>query len=84
MSTGLARCFSQTINLMARNKAVFIVGTTGGDGFVKSLLGVGKTKLSIQLAHRFNGEIINADAMQMYRGLNVATAKVILRLMLHT
>ena len=55
-----------------------------GDGCVKSLLGVGKTKLSIQLAHRFNGEIINADAMQMYRGLNVATAKVILRLMLHT
>lgn len=32
--------------------------------------------LSIQLAHRFNGEIINADAMQMYHGLNIATAKV--------
>lgn len=30
MSTGLARCFSQKINLMARNKAIFIVGTTGG------------------------------------------------------
>lgn len=55
-----------------------------GEGCATSLLGVGKTKLSIQLAHRFNGEIINADAMQMYRGLNVATAKVILGLMLHT
>lgn len=39
-------------------------------------IGVGKTKLSIQLAKRYDGEIINADAMQMYKGLNVATAKV--------
>ena len=39
-------------------------------------IGVGKTKLSIELAKRFNGEIINADVMQMYRGISVATAKV--------
>ena len=44
--------------------------------FMFSFLGVGKTKLSIQLAHKYDGEVINADAMQMYKGLSVATAKV--------
>ena len=39
-------------------------------------IGVGKTKLSIELAKKYNGEIINADVMQMYKGVNVATAKV--------
>lgn len=37
---------------------------------------VGKTKLSIELAHRFNGEIINADSTQVYQGMDIATAKV--------
>lgn len=37
---------------------------------------VGKTKLSIELAKRLNGEIINADAMQVYKGLNIGTAKI--------
>ena len=37
---------------------------------------VGKTALSIELAKRLNGEIINADAMQVYKGLNIGTAKV--------
>ena len=39
-------------------------------------MGGGKTKLSIELAKKYNGEIINADVMQMYKGVNVATAKV--------
>lgn len=38
--------------------------------------GVGKTKLSIELAKKYNGIIINADAMQVYKGLNIGTAKV--------
>ena len=38
--------------------------------------GVGKTKLSIALAHIFDGEIINADSTQIYRGMNIGTAKV--------
>ncbi len=38
--------------------------------------GVGKTKLSIALAKKFHGEIINADSMQVYRGLDIGTAKV--------
>lgn len=37
---------------------------------------VGKTKLSIELAKKLNGEIINADAMQVYKGLNIGTAKI--------
>jgi len=37
---------------------------------------VGKTKLSIALAKELNGEIINADSTQVYKGLNIATAKV--------
>lgn len=36
----------------------------------------GKTLLSIELAKRLNGEIISADSMQIYKGLNIATAKV--------
>ena len=38
--------------------------------------GVGKTKLSVSLAKRINAEIINADSMQIYRGLNIGTAKI--------
>lgn len=48
------------------NKIIVIVGPTG----------VGKTKLSIELAKKFNGEIINGDSTQVYRDLDIATAKV--------
>ncbi|MBP2077737.1 tRNA (adenosine(37)-N6)-dimethylallyltransferase MiaA [Oceanobacillus polygoni] len=37
---------------------------------------VGKTKLSIELAKRFNGEIISGDSMQVYKGLDIGTAKI--------
>ena len=37
---------------------------------------VGKTKLSIALAKKYNGEIINADAVQVYKGLDIGSAKV--------
>ena len=37
---------------------------------------VGKTKMSVELAKRLNGEIINADSTQVYKGMNIATAKV--------
>ena len=35
----------------------------------------GKTALSVELAKRLSGEIISADSMQIYRGMNIATAK---------
>lgn len=38
--------------------------------------GVGKTRISISLSKYFNGEIINADASQIYRYLDIGTAKV--------
>lgn len=37
---------------------------------------VGKTKLSIELAKKLNGEVINADSTQIYKKLDIATAKV--------
>ncbi|MGN0505531.1 MAG: tRNA (adenosine(37)-N6)-dimethylallyltransferase MiaA [Lachnospiraceae bacterium] len=37
---------------------------------------VGKTKLSISLAKALNGEIISADSMQVYRRMNIGTAKI--------
>ena len=35
----------------------------------------GKTKLSIELAKRFDGEIVSADSMQIYRKMDIGTAK---------
>ncbi|PYF06126.1 tRNA (adenosine(37)-N6)-dimethylallyltransferase MiaA [Ureibacillus chungkukjangi] len=36
----------------------------------------GKTALSIKMAKAFNGEIINGDSMQIYKGLDIGTAKI--------
>ena len=36
----------------------------------------GKTKISVELAKRLNGEIVNADSMQVYKELNIGTAKI--------
>lgn len=47
-------------------KVIVITGPTG----------VGKTKLSVELAKKYNGEIINADAMQVYKNLDIGTAKI--------
>lgn len=48
------------------NKIIVIVGPTG----------IGKTKLSVELAKKLNGEVINADSTQVYKGMDIATAKV--------
>lgn len=47
-------------------KVVVIVGPTAS----------GKTALSIELAKKINGEIISADSMQIYKDMNIGTAKV--------
>ncbi|WP_391121501.1 tRNA (adenosine(37)-N6)-dimethylallyltransferase MiaA [Psychrobacillus sp. L3] len=47
--------------------------------FIIAIVGptaVGKTALSIELAKACNGEIINGDSMQVYRGLSIGTAKI--------
>ena len=46
-------------------KIICIVGPTG----------VGKTKLSVMLAKKYDAVILNADSMQVYKYLNVGTAK---------
>ena len=57
-------CYNLIGDIM--KKIIVIVGPTG----------VGKTKLSIELAKKLDGEIINADSTQVYKGLNIGTAKV--------
>lgn len=37
---------------------------------------VGKTKLSVELAKKYNAVVINSDAMQVYQGMNIGTAKI--------
>jgi tRNA dimethylallyltransferase len=36
----------------------------------------GKSELGLALAHAYDGEVVNADALQLYRGLDVGTAKL--------
>lgn len=36
----------------------------------------GKSALSLELAHHFDGEIVNCDSMQLYRGMDIGTAKL--------
>ena len=48
------------------HKIIVIIGPTG----------IGKTKLSLSLAKEFNAEILNADAMQIYKEMNIGTAKI--------
>ena len=38
--------------------------------------GVGKTKMSVELAKKYNAIVVNADSMQVYKELNIGTAKV--------
>lgn len=49
-----------------KNKVICIVGPTAS----------GKTGLGIELAKKINAEIISADSMQIYKGLDIGTAKV--------
>ncbi|HIJ55692.1 MAG TPA: tRNA (adenosine(37)-N6)-dimethylallyltransferase MiaA [Deltaproteobacteria bacterium] len=37
--------------------------------------GIGKTSVAIEIARRFGGEIVNADSMQIYRKMDIGTAK---------
>lgn len=51
--------------MMGKIPVVAVVGPTAS----------GKTALGVALAKRFDGEVVSADSMQIYRGLSVATAK---------
>lgn len=51
---------------MEKENAVLIVGPTG----------IGKTDLSVKLAKKMNTEIISADSMQIYKYMDIGTAKI--------
>jgi tRNA dimethylallyltransferase len=53
-------------HIAPHNPLIAVVGATG----------TGKSELAIELASRFNGEIINGDAMQMYQGLPIITNQI--------
>lgn len=50
---------------MKKTSVIVIVGPTAS----------GKTWLGVELAKKLNGEVISADSMQIYKGMNIATAK---------
>jgi tRNA dimethylallyltransferase len=50
----------------AVSRPIAVVGPTG----------TGKSALALDLAERLGGEIVNADAMQLYRGMDIGTAKL--------
>lgn len=54
-----------TVNGLKRNTCLVIVGPTAS----------GKSALAVELALQFNGEIISADSMQIYKGFDIGTAK---------
>ena len=49
-----------------KQKVLLIVGPTSS----------GKSTLAVELARRFNGEVISADSRQVYRGLDIGTGKI--------
>ncbi|MEP6663245.1 MAG: tRNA (adenosine(37)-N6)-dimethylallyltransferase MiaA [Verrucomicrobiota bacterium] len=53
------------MNICLKTSPVFIVGPTG----------VGKSAVAMQLAEKIGGEIVSVDSMQVYRGLDIGTAK---------
>lgn len=58
--------FSQPSSLARALPWLAVVGTTAS----------GKSELALQLAIRLDGEIVNSDAYQFYRGMDIGTAKV--------
>ncbi|OGX07006.1 MAG: tRNA (adenosine(37)-N6)-dimethylallyltransferase MiaA [Omnitrophica bacterium RIFCSPLOWO2_12_FULL_50_11] len=52
-----------------RNVVIFLVGPTGS----------GKSELALELAKKLNGEIVSCDSMQVYKGMDIGTAKPSLR-----
>lgn len=60
------RQFVKESDVMKKQPVIVLVGPTA----------VGKTKASIDIAKAFNGEIISGDSMQIYKGMDIGTAKI--------
>ena len=59
-------CPAFVVSVSSVHPVIAVVGPTA----------TGKSELGIALATRLDGEIVNADAMQLYRGMDIGTAKV--------
>lgn len=59
------RVYSTSYAKREKEKVIVISGPTGA----------GKSRLALELAKRLNGEIISADSVQVYRGLDIGSAK---------
>src|SRR5665647_1999679 len=59
-------CETAIVSVIAVVPVIAIVGPTA----------TGKSELALTLAQRLDGEIVNADAMQLYRGMDIGTAKL--------
>lgn len=51
--------------MKSKIKLISVVGPTAS----------GKTRLAVEIAKKYNGEVISADSMQIYKGMKIATAK---------
>ncbi|VDN54828.1 unnamed protein product [Dracunculus medinensis] len=61
------KAFSKVMKIHSNDdKMIVIIGCTG----------TGKSDLGVSIAKQFNGEVINADSMQVYKGLDIATNKI--------
>ncbi|KAJ1347942.1 hypothetical protein KIN20_003129 [Parelaphostrongylus tenuis] len=62
----LKRFLFPKMKVLRSNPVVFIVGCTG----------TGKSDLGVAIAKKYGGEVISADSMQIYKGLDIATNKI--------
>ena len=60
-----SRGYPLPLSMVKKSKAIVIVGPTSS----------GKTELSLRLAKKFNGVVISADSRQIYKDMDIATAK---------
>ncbi|XP_057373962.1 tRNA dimethylallyltransferase-like [Daphnia carinata] len=63
-ASGLARATTRLLN--PRLPVIVVCGATG----------TGKSKLALEIAEKYGGEVISADSMQIYQGLDIITNKV--------
>ncbi|KAF6176106.1 hypothetical protein GIB67_000200 [Kingdonia uniflora] len=61
----MTTCSTSHTTKTKKQKVIVISGPTGA----------GKSRLALELAKRLNGEIISADSVQVYRGLDIGSAK---------
>jgi tRNA dimethylallyltransferase len=66
MFEDIARHIEASGILNAKNPLIVMLGPTGS----------GKTTLSIKLCKRYHGEVVSADSRQVYRGMDIGTAKI--------